>query len=618
MVVFLDKYFNKIFWLTCFASFIVICLRAFCIPFSHDETATFFFYVQSDNYLPYKAHIYTNNHVLNSALTNVCYHIAGSNRFVLRLPNILSFIFLCIGTFRHFKYLKNYSSKILLTAFLILTFNFLDFFELCRGYGLSMGFMVLGLSYLHDYLSEKKFKQLILFSFFIQLALAANLIFVVIVTVLLFYIYIFQFSRKIFFNIGNILLQLVNISILVFWIKFSFFYKEHGSLDAGAGDNYWEVTFKSLMQMIYGTETLWLQLLVLISFCIIILFAVYSSFRVFSLDKLFQTKNFYAFFLAILVAAFYLQKKILDVNYPEDRTGLFFFVLFALSFSFFLDDFRMLSRFISPVITVSTLLFFIISFNLQNFSSFFYHTMPKALYEQLKSEFEKEKQVFTIGGHRVREMNYTFLNYRGQSVLNPMDNSEEMQMNCDYYFAMKREQPFYKEFYDEIGYDEKWERVLLKRKEKITHHTFFEAYNKELKGEGEFHEFIRFNDTSFAFKNPVEMYVSIKFSSVPRPFNAFLTLQVQNEKHEDVWYKRVPLNWLGSDLNGQEKHLKLTGQSLPPKTTLIAYIWNIEKQNIHISINDVKLYQLSGKGVNYRVPTEFYLMNYQITKKPLL
>ena len=175
----LEKHFNKLFWLLSFGIFIVVCLRAFCIPFSHDETATFFFYVQSDNYLPYSAHVYTNNHVLNSALTNVCYHILGSHRFVLRIPNIFAFLIMCFGIFR------------LLVTFFVLTLNFLDFYEVCRGYGLSFGLMTLGLSYLIDYFSTKKNKYVVLFSILWQLALAANLILVVVLTILFFFVFFF-------------------------------------------------------------------------------------------------------------------------------------------------------------------------------------------------------------------------------------------------------------------------------------------------------------------------------------------------------------------------------------------------------------------------------------------
>jgi hypothetical protein len=198
--------FNRLYWFTCAVVFIIVCLRAFFIPFSHDEAATFFFYIQSDNYLPYSAHVYTNNHVLNSALANVFYHLAGSHRFVLRLPNIMSFVLMCIGIYRHFPYLKNNASKALLAGIFLFTFNFLDFFELCRGYGLSMGLLIFSLSYLLDYFKNSNFKALLFFSIFLQLAIAANLILVTVATVLFFYCYVFQFRKKQFFVSSNLAL----------------------------------------------------------------------------------------------------------------------------------------------------------------------------------------------------------------------------------------------------------------------------------------------------------------------------------------------------------------------------------------------------------------------------
>lgn len=449
--------------------FVLIVLRAFFIPFSHDEAATFFFYVQSNDYLPYKAHVYTNNHFLNSALTNICYHLAGSHRFVLRLPNVLSFILLCVGVFKYFKYLKNIYSKTILVTFFLFTINFLDFFELCRGYGLSFAFIVLGLAYLMDYFHSEKIKDVLMFSACLQLALAANLILVVLVTIVLFFVFLFQIKNKLFFKPGNILIQLANISLLTFWIKFSFFYKEHGSLDYGVGDNYWNVTFKTLMLFLFGTDALWLQILSIIVFAAIVVYAARFYFNPpVSINKLFTPQLFYVKVLALVIVAFYVQKKLLDVGLPEDRTGVFFYLLFVLSLAFAIDEIpKNISGKISLAFMAPSLLFFGITYNIHDFSSPFYHTIPKAMYDMLKEEAAKTKEVITIGGHRVREMDYAFLNYRGNSVLNGMDNAEQMIMNCDYYIAMKREQPYYKYFYDEIAQDEAWDRALLKRKEKL-------------------------------------------------------------------------------------------------------------------------------------------------------
>jgi hypothetical protein len=208
------------------------------------------------------------------------------------------------------------------------------------------------------------------------------------------------------------------------------------------------------------------------------------------------------------------------------------------------------------------------------------------------------------------------MNYGG--MLNPMDDSEEMQMNCDYYYAMKLEKPFYSKYYDEIGYDADWDHVLLKRKEPLEHDHFFNLYHFQLKGNREFSELKRIQDTVFSSLNPVEMYAEVKFNSVPKPFKAFLILQVNNEKNETIHYKRIILNWLDSDLNGKTRHLKLTSGTLPKKATIVVYLWNIEKQPVDVEVKNMQLYQLKGDGVNYRIPQEYYTIMYNQTKIPLL
>ncbi len=618
----MEKHFNKIFWLTSFVVFVIVCLRAYCIPFSHDEAATFFFYIQSDNYLPYTAHVYTNNHVLNSCLANICYHIAGSHRFVLRIPNVLAFIVLCFGVYRHFKYFKSLSSKLILVVFFILTFNFLDFFELCRGYGLSFSFMLLGLSYLTDYFNEKKFSSLVYFSLCWQLALCANLILIGVLLILLIYVYIFQHRQKVLLSGKNIWLQLVNLFLLWFWIKFSFFYKEKGVLDYGVGNDYWLVTFKSLIFVVFGSDSVWLQALVIILTLGVFAFFIYHTWKnAFFFNDLFTFKLVYLHVLALLVVAYYLQKRVLDVNFPEDRTGLFFYLFFVLSFAIVLDNIpAVYGKITSSVFLASSLVIFSCSVNFTDFTSWFYHTMPKHVYDTLTKEFEKEKKLFTVGGHRVREMNYAFLNYRGNSVLNGMDNSEEMQMNCDYYFALKIEKPYYRNFYDEIDTDDKWDRVLLKRKEEIEHKPIYENNNKmTVSGNREFYDFKRLPDTSFKSHNPIEVEVELNFEKVPKPFRAFFVMSLANAKGKNVYYKRIPLNWMADDLNGTVKYIKLTTGNLPDTVTGFGvHIWNIEKEEIKVTLNTIKIYQLFGKGVDLKIPSNYYPLMEKITKKPIL
>ncbi len=623
MNVFLDKYFVRMYWLLCGLVFIVVALRAFFIPFSHDEASTFFFYIQSDNYMPYKAHVYTNNHVLNSALSNLCYHLAGSHRFVLRIPNLMAFLVLCFGVFRFFGHLNRYSSKLLLTTFMLLTFNFLDFFELCRGYGLSMAFLVLGLSYLQTYFKQKTFISLVLFSFCLQAALAANLIFVAIFSLLLLLIYIFQIKEKIILSFKNVLLQGANLYLLYKWIKFSFYYKKQGVLDSGAGENYWDISFKSLIDMLYGTQAFWIQALVVLLFVVSLLTSIYLLYKsAFSFKMLFENGSLFVLALAALILGFYLQKQLLDVNYPEDRTGLFFYVFFALSVVYAAENWwNVASSSMSALITLSCVVQFIFSFNLNSFMYYFYHVIPKEVYEYLEKDYKTTGQSFTIGGNISREMDYAFLNYRGGGMLNPMRTSSVMSMNCDYYFASKHEEPFYRNYYEEVVQDKFWNRALLKRKEPIIRQTFYtlNATPKYYSGTDAFYEFIRLKDSLYKTGSCVEAECSLFFKKVPKPFRAFLVLSADNAKGETVFYERALLNWLEDDLNGKSRTIRLTTGVLPNDITAVyVYLWNIDQQPLDFAVVKLQLSELQGKGVNYTAPAEYYPALESLIKKPIL
>ncbi|HWY35775.1 MAG TPA: hypothetical protein VNX68_14110, partial [Nitrosopumilaceae archaeon] len=288
--------------------------------------------------------------------------------------------------------------------------------------------MMLGTSYLVDYFDKSSFKHLVLFSVCWQLAVAANLILVVVMLVLLAYVYIYQLRHKLLFKAKNVLLQIINLALLAFWVKFALFYKEHGALDYGVGDNYWLVTFKTLIFILFNSYEIWLQVSVIVIFVLMMIVIAYNTFKnSFSFKDLFTPQLFYPCALILFILAFYLQKKILDVNYPEDRTGMFFYLFFVMSLAFTIDYAPNILRKVFVLLFLApSLIYFAVSFNLSDFSTWFYHTMPKSIYQTLVKEQEKEHEFVTIGGHRVREMNYAFANYRGNSVLNCMDNSEEM------------------------------------------------------------------------------------------------------------------------------------------------------------------------------------------------
>jgi hypothetical protein len=309
------------------------------------------------------------------------------------------------------------------------------------------------------------------------------------------------------------------------------------------------------------------------------------------------------------------------MNYPEDRNAMAFFILIVLSLTFFIDSLpAMYANALGAAVSTLSLVTFVLLFRPGTFSTWFYQTIPSSLYNTLAEEAGKEKEPVTIGGSPIREYNFAFLNYKNGGRLNPMNSQQEMQMNSDYYIAASYEKPYYETYYTELAKDDKWGRVLLKRKERLEHKMIFESKAQQtFTGSKEFFDIKVFKDTILASRNPLEAEIEISFEKVPEPFNAFLAMSIENDKGEVVHYRRIALNWLAKDLNTQDKHLKITSGNLPPGIgKLVLHLWNIDKKEIQFTVRSMKIYQLFGKGADVKIPASYYKMVEEISQKPLL
>jgi hypothetical protein len=606
-----QKQFTIFFLLVSLIVFIITSLRSYYVPFNHDETATFLMYIQSGKYMPFHSQVDANNHVLNSFLGNICFHLFGSSPFALRLPNLLGLIVLIFATYKISLKLNQLGSKVFLTAGIIISFHWLSFFSTCRGYGLSMAFLLMGIAIMLDYIENtEKLNLFILCVFCFQLAISANLILVIVVLLLSGIIAIVQLFNQKLFKPLIIITWLLHLGAIYYWLSFSFFLQDNGALYYGAGDSYWKVTFVSLIQLIIGFEKTWLKYALVSFFVIVLLLAVYINKSAFS-NILGQLKKpsvslLMACVIGILSLGFYVMHKVLGVNYPEDRTGMFFYLFFVLLVSFTFDK---LTFKYNQLFLFSTSSLFLIHFtmnlNFRKHSLNVYETIPEYFYTRLLQEQAKSKDRITIGGHRVRELFYAFFNYRHGGVLNSADPTEVMQMNCDYYIATKQEEKYFNSYYDIIETEPDWGFVLLKRKEKIIKTKQLEVNNITIKDDA--NEFINIYtryDTTFASTNPLLAEINLDVNKLPVPCNTLFVFQINDSLDQTLYFKRYPLQWSGYDNNGKRNlTYDIVLGNLPKKAKKIAcFFYNVTQQPISIKVNSLKIYQLEGRGVDYEAP----------------
>jgi hypothetical protein len=600
--------FNKLFFVTALIIFVVAVIRAAVIPFSHDETGTFFYYIQRCDFIPFLSfHGDTNNHVLNSFLASICFRLFGDSPFVLRLPNLLALVSLILATYRLSARLTNVSSKIILSAGLLLSFHWLSYFEVCRGYGISMALLAFAFSYIPDFIENKKFGDVLKVYLFLNLALCANLTLLLAVMLITAMICVFQLVHRCFFKWPNILWLFIQAGIIVFWIKYGYFLQQENSLYAGAGNSYWEVTFVSLIDNLVGKENFWINASVVAAYVAVMTAGVYFFVKN-AKQAQWNNQVVYKLFLFLLfnglIGAFYLLKKIAGINFPEDRTGLFFYLLFIMNTAFILDSIKpRFSNIIAIVTFVGFAAHFAFSLNFSQHSLDLYKVMPERFYDRLISEQKQSPERITIGGGMMRELPFSFMNYRHDGALNPMDNPDDMLMNADYYVSFKSLRKFYAPYYNEIDSEDESGYTLLKRKQAITRKLLYAqgSQDVEMKKGEDYHNLYEIKDTEMASRNPLLIEFNFKVQDGDMPSLYWLVMAIDTAEGKPLYARRMALNWVKYDWPGQGKNEDYILESgpLPAKMhRLVCFLWNVKGQHLKLSMNSLKVYQLEGDGVN--------------------
>lgn len=609
----LNKYnlFSICFTIISVLSFIVVLFRSYFVPLNHDEAATFFFFIQSGNYMPFYSQVDANNHVLNSFLCNICFHFFGSSPFALRLPNTLSFLILIIGVYKLSKYLVKFEAKLFLVIAFLASFHWITFFSACRGYGLSMALLVIGISFMIDYINNlDRKKQFVLMLLFFQLAISANLILLLITLLLCGIVLVIQIANKRFFNAFSIIFWILFFGFFYYWLSFSFFLQDSGALYYGEGDSYWKVTFLTLVKLLIFSPTVLLKYILVSFFVVCICLNLYFNkeyfTKPFELLKKPSLSLLFLIILCVLILGFYLMHKILGINYPEDRTGLFYYVFFVLFISFTFDIISFsYFKYVIFSICISILIHFVMNLNFRKHSLYVYETIPEHFYTTLLNEQKKSDHQITIGGHRVRELFFGYWNYRYNGILNPADPSNNMQMCFDYYISTIAEKPFWDKYYSVIDTEPDWGFVISKRKQPIIKKKFLEVNNLVIDAnDNDFNDVYHNTDTVFYESKPLLAEIDFDIINIEKPTNTWLVFAINDSLGNAFHFMRYPLQWSGYDLSNR-KHLKysITMGNLPPKAkNIVFFFWNINKQNLKLKVNSLKIYQLEGKGVDFVSP----------------
>lgn len=574
-----------------------IWLRAIFTQMTHDETANFFRFVQTTDFLPYGLDTSATNHLLNSFLSWISYSLFGAESWALRLGNILSFPVFFYFLVKLGSLLKNRFLRISFVVVLALTHNLIEFFAMSRGYGHSMAFLLAALWFLLRAFSTVSPRDYFLTLLFATLALTANLTLLNSVLLIVGFLTLRLITQQ-KFNFATawkhwLIILITGIAPVIFFAIYLFHLKEIGDLYYGLTTGFWEVTVKSLVKTLFDPESLFIEIGVGVYAVFVFAFGMYFSLKNINIENLFSKHLLFVYLLLGSILAVVLLRIIFDVNYPEDRTGLYLLVYFVGSIFFISDLIGERFKLKRIYLVILPLLFvpfhFIFTLNLSH-NSFENQKIPDRFFEKILEDKPAGEIPPTIGGYRMRVLRWAFLNYHKGSILGKVEDNLYPNTLEDYQIADGNYITDWEDLYNAVDSCESSKFKLLKRKYPAPKSLVFEK--SEISSQGEIaSEYFRFfiTDADTLAGSTVQIIFDFHLSTNSKPFIGWVIANSLDANNQQIGYEYYPLEWLNKNWEGEDGHIINSMIVRLPEgiQQLNFYIWN--KKQVPFTIEDASV-----------------------------
>ncbi len=404
--------------------FVYVAARAMLVPVIHDEAMTFFVYVETGDFLPFRAHWDAGNHLLCTALAWVSWSVFGFSAWAVRLPSVLAFALYAVYAWKWGTRLQQPLIRWALWGALLGMPFLLDFFSLFRGYGLAMAFWSMALYEGCALLEKRSTKRLLPTLFASACAAFSSLSLLTLWAAVLAVTLLVALRKPVR---GGMLTGwlLLGAAPFAFAVAYAYHLGLRGALYYGTDAGIIGGTLPSLLKAMFGGSNIAavaVVVLILMAAIVVAWQTERARDRSFTAWAIFGTAG-------LLWADLLGRQLLFDWNgtlFPEDRTALQWVLLFVLLFAFVLDrvvkaapklKWLALAMVILPIRTLSTA-------NLGTTVYWPEQAIPSSIFRAAEQEQQGADHLLTIGAYHQMPACWSFgLRQRGL-VLNAVDVSE--------------------------------------------------------------------------------------------------------------------------------------------------------------------------------------------------
>ena len=567
---------------------IYLMMRAYLIPPVHDEAATFFHYINHQEFIPGKALWDANNHILNSVLSIYLVKLFGISTFTIRLANLIFFPVYAWFIYQIAIQLRQFSLQVLLLLTALTMHGFIEYMGYSRGYGMSMALLTGALYYSLLFIKRKNVHLIIPAIICFALATLSNLT--------------LQNSTLLFLGMGGVFLCVDTfpkkqriIGLIYFiaggllmlpFIKLSLAMKAGGLLYYAMDEDFWTAVIVSFTQMFFGARNSLLLNLFWIAWFLIF---VVLSLMVIAKIKTVWNENKSSLFFPVLfwgsLVAVLSMHYVLGVNFPSDRTGMYLILYLVLGGIFLADSIP--SKIPTVMVCIPSLVFlihFLLGANLTHSTYWKNERLPERFWTRVYEESTSGKYVKnpTIGGYQIRTLVWAWHNFTHEEKLQNVQYVDYYSGFEDYQIFSPGDYRPHKDLYDSLDTDDISEITLGRRKTFINTEPYFDTTGistpENYTGEY-FNLFETLLPDSFVGQSFL-IEADLKLYSLETPPKIQLVATCSDSIGQVLDHETSPLDWIKKEYRPEDKAitLKLWWHQVPKKTTrIVVYLWNINQ-----------------------------------------
>ena len=464
--------------------FLIILYKVIFVPITHDETNTIRFYC---NYNVWEIMMFPdnipNNHILNTIFTKLSILLFGKEQWAARLPNLLSFVLYTLAIFRINKTVFKRDSLLFIPAAILFIANpyLLDFFGLCRGYGMSCALCTLSVSYLISGYSNLNKKHIWIAFALSILASYANftlLVFWVAMVLMTWFYFFAQYKIK-----QGLILKPTIIIFIVCVFYSALIVMPLIKMNSTNEFKYWtstgfysETILPLIIHSLYGSNWSLFKYFNSVAFIVIAILLINSVYIIYRfVSSKFQIKSiflpvFAATFIILLTAGInILQCLLIHTPNLNGRTALFFYPLFIIAFVTLIGlfsnlKFDILKKVFAISISVICLFHLSDTMSLKSVREWWFNANTFKVIDYIKSS--NDGQNTSLKTNWLFDPSFYFYKYSGKLPwldLKEYDKSIDTNTNAKYYYVFEEDYSILEsKYYPVIKFDDNsW---LLKKK----------------------------------------------------------------------------------------------------------------------------------------------------------